>query len=89
MYGDFAVSPSPYLLNDADFEPSVAYHVDAVVHLPRSEQDGPCWHKLGLHMLAELNEERLLKVTKGPILHVMYIIIINDTLCNDDVMHIL
>ena len=65
---DFAVSLNPYLLNDADFKPSVAYHVDAVVHLPRSEQDGPCWHKLGLHVLAELNEEWLLKVTKGSIL---------------------
>ena len=71
MHGEFAVSPSPYLLNDADFESSVAYHVDAIVHLPRSEQDGPCWHKLRLHMLAELNEERLLKVTEGPILCVM------------------
>ena len=41
MCAGFAVSPSPHLLNDADFKSSVAYHIDAVVHLPRSKQDGP------------------------------------------------
>ena len=53
------------LLNDEHSQETISDHVDAVVDLARAEQNGSRGHELGLHVFAELQEQRLLKVAKG------------------------
>ena len=58
-------SVTVYPLDDVNSETTVSHDIDAVVCLPRTKQDGARWHKLSLHMFAQLHKQRLLEMTKG------------------------
>lgn len=55
-----------YALLDADFQPAVLHHVDAVVQLPGPDDVFTFVQLHKEHVLAQLQEKRLLKVAKDP-----------------------
>lgn len=60
------LSPSPHRLGEEQLQLAVLQHVDAGVGLPGSEHIIPLLTLLENHVLAELQKQRLLKVSQHP-----------------------
>lgn len=60
------LSPSPHRLGEEQLQLAVLQHVDAGVGLPGSEYVIPLLALLENHVLAELQKQRLLKVSQHP-----------------------
>lgn len=55
-----------YSLVDAQLQTSTLHHIDAIVHVTGPEQAFPLLQLHEHHVTAQLQEQRLLKVTQKP-----------------------